>query len=187
MNFQDFSKQASSSLLWTGILFVIIGIMGLWQPAFLAIYIVYMIAFFFLFAGCESLYRGFKFSSVKGYHYGLAIFTGLIEVLLAIALIAFPMASEFAIFIYIGVFLVIKGIFVIINVLTHKKAFPALFNCSLGGGIIDLLFGIVLLVMPFFSNLFLIYVLAWYFLFCGINFIVNSITLKNDAKNDTTA
>lgn len=178
MDLGVFKKQAFASLFWSGIFFCIIGVLGLINPQFMAIYIVYMIAVFFFLAGFATLYMGFKFHKNPDFHSTLYIFMGLTQLLFAISLVAFPLKSQFLIFIYIAVFLLIKGIFILLNQMSHKHLFPVLSQCSLSTGLIDVLFGVTLLVMPFFSNMFLLMVLAWYFLFCGINFIASAFSLK---------
>lgn len=183
MELSSFKNQAFSSLFYNGIFGIIIGILGLINLDFMILYIVYMIAFFFLLSGFFTLYMGVKFSKKEGFHHGLYIFMGLTQLLLALSLIAFPLVSGYMVFVYIAVFLLIKGSFIIINIISHKKAFPVLASASLSTGIIDLLFGLVLIIMPFISTQFLLMVLAWYFIFSGVNSIASAFTLKKELKD----
>lgn len=180
--FQNFNQKVSTALIFTGILYSIIGILGLINPIAFSVYLIYILAFFFLVNGFNNFVKGIKFTDVPGFHWTLSIFLGAIEILLALSLFFTPFISQIYMIIYAGIFLIIKGIFILVNVISHKKLFPNLYSHNLGSGVIDLLFGILLLFLPIFSQQFLFLAVAWYILFCGINLIISSIALKKINK-----
>lgn len=176
--FQDFNHKVSTALIFTGILYSLIGIFGLINPVAFSMYLIYILAFFFLVNGFNNFVKGIKFINVPNFHWALSIFLGTIEILLALSLFFTPFISQIYMIIYAGVFLLIKGIFIIVNVVSHKKIFPNLYSHNLGSGIIDLLFGILLIFLPIFSQQFLFLAVSWYILFCGINLVISALALK---------
>ncbi|WP_418966243.1 DUF308 domain-containing protein, partial [Cetobacterium sp.] len=79
---------------------------------------------------------------------------------------------------YAGIFMIFKGIFIVLNILFNRKIFPSLVDFSLGSGVIDLLFGILLITLPFFSQQFIFLCIAWYILFSGANLILSAFYFK---------
>lgn len=177
-NFFDFNRKICSTIILLGILYSIIGIYGLINPMNFSLYVIYILAFLFLIGGFNNFVKGIKFTDVPGYHWGLSIFTGAVEILLALSLFFTPFVSQLYIIMYIGAFLIVKGIFIFINVLAHKKAFPGLYSYNIGSAIIDILFGILLMLLPVFSQQFLFLAIAWFILFSGINLITTGFMLR---------
>ncbi|MGL5664272.1 MAG: DUF308 domain-containing protein, partial [Cetobacterium sp.] len=74
----------------------------------------------------------------------------------------------------------LKGIFVVFNSLFHKNIFPGLSSVTFSSGLIDVLFGILLTVVPFISQQFIFLCIAWYILFSGINLVMISFSIKRN-------
>ncbi|MCQ8211110.1 DUF308 domain-containing protein [Cetobacterium somerae] len=175
---QEFNKKIFTYLLVTGILFSLVGIFGIFSPTIFSIYLVDILAAFFLVSGVKNFTKGFQFRKVPNFHWGLYIFIGVLEVIISISLFSTPFASQIYMIIYAGIFMVFKGIFIVLNILFNRKIFPSLVDFSLGSGIIDLLFGILLVALPFFSQQFIFLCIAWYILFSGANLILSAFYFK---------
>lgn len=180
LNFHDFGKKMRSLLLLTGGLYFIVGVLGLINPVLFSIYLVFILAIFFFINGVKNLTKGIKFRKVPDFHWGVFAFMGVIEILLAISLFTTPFSSQIFIIMYAGIFMIIKGIFIMVNLLTHKKLFTNLERYGVGSGVIDLLFGILLVMLPFFSQQFLFLAVSWYILFTGVNLIITGISLNKN-------
>ncbi|MEG0069336.1 HdeD family acid-resistance protein [Cetobacterium sp.] len=178
----EFNKKIFSYLLFTGILFSIVGIFGIFSPTIFSIYLVYILAAFFLVSGVKNFTKGFQFRKITNFHWGLYIFLGALEIIISLSLLATPFASQIYMIIYAGIFMIFKGIFILLNVLFNRKIFPSLVSFSLGSGIIDVLFGFLLVALPFFSQQFIFLCIAWYILFSGANLILSAFSFKSSNK-----
>lgn len=183
---QEFNKSAFSYLLYSGILFTIIGIFGVFSPAFFSIYLIYILAAFFLVSGIQNFTRGFQFRKVKDFHWGMHIFIGVLEIILSLSLFITPISDALFLIIYVGLFMAFKGIFVVLNLAFNRKLFPELINTSFGSGVIDLLFGILLVVIPLrypsLSLQFIFLCIAWYILFSGASLILGAFSFKRATR-----
>ena len=175
---QEFNKKVFTYLLVTGILFSIVGVFGIFSPTIFSVYLVDILAAFFLVSGVKNFTKGFQFRKVANFHWGLYIFIGALEIIISLSLFSTPFASQIYIIIYAGIFMIFKGIFIILNILFNRKIFPSLVDFSLGSGIIDTLFGILLVALPFFSQEFIALCIAWYILFSGANLILSAFYFK---------
>lgn len=175
---QEFNKKVFTYLLVTGILFSIVGVFGVFSPTIFSVYLVDILAAFFLVSGVKNFTKGFQFRKVANFHWGLYIFIGVLEIIISLSLFSTPFASQIYIIIYAGIFMIFKGIFIILNILFNRKIFPSLVDFSLGSGIIDTLFGILLVALPFFSQEFIALCIAWYILFSGANLILSAFYFK---------
>ncbi|MDX8335624.1 MULTISPECIES: HdeD family acid-resistance protein [Cetobacterium] len=175
---QEFNKKIFTYLLVTGILFSLVGIFGVFSPTIFSIYLVDILAAFFLVSGVKNFTKGFQFRKVPNFHWGLYIFIGVLEVVISLSLFSTPFSSQIFMIIYAGIFMIFKGIFIVLNILFNRKIFPSLVDFSLGSGIIDLLFGILLVALPFFSQQFIFLCIAWYILFSGANLILSAFYFK---------
>ncbi len=175
---QEFNKKIFTYLLVTGILFSLVGIFGVFSPTIFSIYLVDILAAFFLVSGVKNFTKGFQFRKVPNFHWGLYIFIGVLEVVISLSLFSTPFSSQIFMIIYAGIFMIFKGIFIVLNILFNRKIFPSLVDFSLGSGVIDLLFGILLVALPFFSQQFIFLCIAWYILFSGANLILSAFYFK---------
>ena len=175
---KEFNKKVFTYLLVTGILFSIVGVFGIFSPTIFSVYLVDILAAFFLVSGVKNFTKGFQFRKVANFHWVLYIFIGVLEIIISLSLFSTPFASQIYIIIYAGIFMIFKGIFIILNILFNRKIFPSLVDFSLGSGIIDTLFGILLVALPFFSQEFIALCIAWYILFSGANLILSAFYFK---------
>lgn len=175
---QEFNKKVFTYLLVTGILFSIVGVFGIFSPTIFSVYLVDILAAFFLVSGVKNFTKGFQFRKVANFHWGLYIFIGVLEIIISLSLFSTPFASQIYIIIYAGIFMIFKGIFIILNILFNRKIFPSLVDFSLGSGIINTLFGVLLVALPFFSQEFIALCIAWYILFSGANLILSAFYFK---------
>lgn len=179
---EEFNRKVFLYLLITGIIFSLIGILGIFSPTIFSIYVIYILAFFFLVNGVKNFTKGFQFKHITNFHWGLYILIGVLEIIIALSLLSAPFASQIYMIIYAGIFMLFKGIFIVVNVIFNRKVFPSLINFSLGSGIIDTLFGILLIVLPVFSQQFLFLCIAWYILFSGANLVLSAFSFKKSIK-----
>ncbi|MGL5744409.1 MAG: HdeD family acid-resistance protein [Cetobacterium sp.] len=175
---ENFDKKIFRYLLFTGILFTLVGIFGIFTPTTFSVYIVDILAAFFFVSGIKNFIKGFQFRKVPHFHWGLYIFIGVLEIVISISLFSQPFLSQLYMIIYAGIFMVFKGIFIFINTIFNRKTFPDSVKFSLNPGITDILFGILLVALPFISQRFITLCVAWYILFSGANLILSAFYFK---------
>ena len=65
---QEFNKKVFTYLLVTGILFSLVGIFGIFSPTIFSVYLVDILAAFFLVSGVKNFTKGFQFRKVPNFH-----------------------------------------------------------------------------------------------------------------------
>ncbi|WP_297407165.1 HdeD family acid-resistance protein [uncultured Cetobacterium sp.] len=179
---QTFNQKVFLYLLFTGILFTLVGVFGIFSPTLFSIYLLYIFSAFFFVSGIKNFTKGFQFNKIPTFHWGLYIFLGFLEIIISLSLLITPFISQLYLIIYAGIFILFKGIFIIINVIFNKKTFPTLVNFSLGSGIIDILFGSLMVALPIFTQQFIFLCISWYILFSGANLILSAYSFKESNK-----
>ncbi|MGL6065469.1 MAG: HdeD family acid-resistance protein [Cetobacterium sp.] len=174
----NFKKKVFRYLLLTGILFSFVGIFGIFSTSIFSIYIIDILSAFFFVSGIKNFIKGFQFRKVINFHWGLYIFIGVLEIVGAISLFSQPFNNQLYMIIYSGIFMTFKGILVFINTIFNHKIFPSSVNFSLNSGIINILFGGLLIGLPFLSQNFIFLCVAWYIFFSGANLILSAFYFK---------
>lgn len=177
----EFNKKIYYYLLITGLIFTFLGVYGVFNPLFFSTYFIYVLAFFFFTSGVKNFIKCFEHRNIKC-HIGYSILIGVLDIVIALSLISNPLGSQVSIAIYAGIFLTIKGIFIILNSISNKKLIPTLSNLSFGSGLIDIFFGILIIILPIFATSFISLCFAWYILFSGINLFAAAISFKQLQK-----
>ena len=169
--------QTCALPIW--IIFSIIGVFGIFSPFSFSIYLIEVLAAFLFINGIRNLAKGVELRENREVNSGLFIFLSILEIIASLSLMITPFSSQIFMIIYIGFIILAKGIFILVNSLFHKKAFPSLANLNFGNGVIDIIFGILLIGLPLLSQQFIFLCIAWYILFNGANLIITAFTLKN--------
>lgn len=178
----EFSKKIYYYLLVCGLIFTIIGLYGVFNPIGFSNYLVYILALFFFMSGIKNFTKGFEYRNVPNFHWGTYLFLGAIEIILSLSLFHNPFENQIAMIIYCGIFMIIKGLFIVLNSIFNRKLFPYMASMSLGTALIDIAFGTLLILLPFFAQQFFTLCIAWYVLFSGVNFIAAGISFKKAQK-----
>ncbi|MGL4977199.1 MAG: HdeD family acid-resistance protein [Cetobacterium sp.] len=174
----NFNKKIFRYLLITGVAFSLVGIFGIFSPKLFSIYLVDILAAFLFVSGVKNFIKGFQFRKVINFHWGLYIFIGVMEIVISLSLFSQPFINQFYMIIYAGIFLIFKGLFIFINTLFNRKLFPDSVKFTLNTGIIDILFGTLLVGIPFLSQIFISLCVAWYIFFSGSNLILSAFYFK---------
>lgn len=188
-DFLDLNNSLKS--LWKyylvfGILFLLLGAAALVKPGAFSISIIYVIGWFLMFAGFGNVFYAFAGRNNPALHWGTILFQGILELISAVIIILNPFYSIFFLVVYLGVFLIFRGFMLI-----FAKSSPLVEMTYLNGvrslivvnGILDILFGALALITPFFIEAVLVYTLAFYILFGGILLIVYGFQIKKTADH----
>lgn len=147
---QQFCSDVWWLVLLRGIILVIFGWLLLAKPGITVLLLVQFLGVYFFIDGIFNIYRSIRASKfVRGWGWG--IFTGILEILLAILIFSQPFMSTVvtvAFLVYLTAFLaIILGISgIITGILAHKDIKHEW--AMIIGGILAVIFGIILIMNP---------------------------------------
>ena len=114
-------------------------------------------------------------------YWWLALIKGILLILLAFFVFRHPVNALVGVAIYIGITLMLTGIVEIIGFIATKDIVPK-WGWGLVGGIMDLIFGIILLSNPVLSAATLPFIIGFLIIFYGIMTFANSFTEKRNGN-----
>lgn len=120
-------------------------------------------------------------SAVK--NWWLSLILGILFVGVAILMMFMPQSSYLALALLFSVCVFVAGIFEIIFSITNKDTLSG-WGWYLAGGIIDLLVGILLLVIPGLPEMMIPYLLAFWFMFRGFSAIGFAVDMQRLGSRD---
>ena len=182
-----FDLGGSLKKLWyyyliIGILLAITGLIGIFNPLGFSISLIYVLSWSFLLMGLLNIYYAYQGRKNKYLHWGIVLVSGIIDILAAFSIFYNPFESAVILLIYLGILMLFRGFSLIF---TRGKAvadeIPEVHNIRsilIMRGILDIIFGILLVVCPLLMGYILPIIIGFYLLFMGILFIIYSIQVK---------
>jgi uncharacterized membrane protein HdeD (DUF308 family) len=170
----EITLDRSLRLWWVfvlrGLLFIAVGAYLFMQPVSGLLALSFLFGLVILLAGIVELLRAYRDhgSGNRGWH----LFTGIIDVLIGLILMSHLAASLLVLRVIIGFYFLFKGI----TVLTYRKHISALWLVL--GGLIVLLFVILIWANPIFGAMTIIIWTALAFLVTGILNVMLGLRLK---------
>ena len=117
----------------------------------------------------------------------LVLLRGIAVLLLGLALLTNPAATVMILVQFLGAYWIVDGIFTLIQAIKGRKAAKN-WGWGLFVGILSVLAGIVIFSRPLASAIltvtFLVYLIAFWAMFFGINSIVTGIRLRKEVSNE---
>lgn len=114
-------------------------------------------------------------------YWWLALVKGILLILLAFFVFRHPVNALVGVAIYIAITLLLTGVIEIISSVAAKEFAPK-WGWGLVGGILDLIFGIILLSNPALSAATLPFVIGFWIIFYGVMTFANSFTEKRNGN-----
>ncbi|WP_297486933.1 DUF308 domain-containing protein [uncultured Cetobacterium sp.] len=170
-------KNLKHLFLTFGIIFILIGALGISNISFFSKYIEYIISGVLFVNGIYHLVYCLHKRKDPYFHIGLVLLEGLME-LISVGIILFnTFSSEFFFTSYIGALLCAKGL---ILVLGRDSKFTSWEDTDkktkvivIVKGLLHFLFGSLIIILPLVTNGAVYPVFGWYILFLGIHIISN--------------
>ena len=179
---KDSLKKIWYYYLIIGLLLAITGAMGIFTPVVFSISLIYILSYGFLLMGFLNVYYAFKGRHNKYFHWGLILFNGIIDILAAICIFLNPFQSVIVLLIYIGILIMFKGFSLIF---TKSKSFAneipethGLRALAVTRGILDVIFGVMIILCPLVLDFILPMIIGFYLLFAGLLMIIYSFQIK---------
>jgi uncharacterized membrane protein HdeD (DUF308 family) len=163
-------------LLFLGIVFLILGIIGLGRAFAVTMASVYFFGFLLLIGGVIQLVESFKCKGWKSFIWHLII--SIIYILVGIEIIAKPMVASSVLTLMLAVGIILVGIFRVIIAIQHR-GLPN-WGWPLFSGIVSILLGLVIAARWPFSGLFVIgIIVAIELIIHGWSYIFLALAVKN--------
>lgn len=178
-------KDLWGMVLLRGILMILLGIILLaWPMSSITTMIIFMGAWW-LVDGIATVFKSIKGrKEISGWGWG--IFTGILGIIAGIIVLSQPVlstiiTSTFIIW-FLGIAAIIYGISAIVTGIRVRKEMKGEWSMILGG-LLSIIFGIILLSSPFVSALTIIKIMGVVALIGGITIIIVAFSVRKKAKN----
>lgn len=174
------SKKLKTIFLILGVLYVIIGALGISNIKFFSNNIEYIISAILLLNGLNHIIYSFSERKNPYFHWGLVLIEGIIEMASVFVILFNTFTSPLFFTTYVGVLLCIKGLILILgrdgNITQWEDTKVSRKTFIIVKGLIYFLFGALIVTLPLLADKAVYVVFGWYILFLGIHYV----TLKND-------
>ncbi|WKZ30680.1 MAG: DUF308 domain-containing protein [Candidatus Dojkabacteria bacterium] len=173
-------KVTPGLLFFRGLLAVIFGMIVVAWPGISLATIVLLMGLFLLIDGIVGIVMGF-FSIGKDKHWYLMVLLGLLAVIGGVLVFNYTKVTFITVVTIFGAMTIASGIVDFINFFRFKKEVDNRFLLLLAG-VVNILFGTLLVVHPLVTSVAYMWVIGLTALFAGIFSIVASIKLKREVK-----
>lgn len=175
----DFSVDRKPRYWWVflirGILFILVGIYMISSPASSYAALGFMFGLIILLAGIAELLHVYRSNSAgnRGWH----LFLGIVDVLLGIILMGHIAASVTILRIIVGIWFLLRGF----SLLSFSRFTGKSWVITLGG-ILTIIFGVLILFNPVFGAMTIVLWTALAFIITGLFNVMLSFTLKRGLR-----
>ncbi len=164
-------------LLLRGILSILFGVFALAAPGSALLALVIVFAFYAVLDGITAIVLGLQHRSTES-HWGWHVVQGAISVVAGIVAFVWPGVTALAILFVIAFWSIASGAAVIAESLAMRKRGVGEWGWTLAGGVISVLFGIILLVQPGAGLLTLLWLVGTFSVVFGIIVVVWAFRLR---------
>ena len=182
------AAQAVKALWWLvlirGVLAVLFGLYALFSPAAALLALIFVYGFYAIFDGVAALVVGFRNRGTS--HWGWHVVQGVVSLVAGLIALFWPGPTIFALVIIIAVWSIVLGVTEIVEAFTARRHGSSSWVWLLVGGIVAILFGIVLIVSPTAGALTLLWLIGAFALVFGVVHVVWAFRLRRAAKAVST-
>jgi uncharacterized membrane protein HdeD (DUF308 family) len=178
-------KSAARTLWWLvlvrAILTIVFGVVALVSPGMALLALVWVIGFYYLLDGVTAI--GIAFRTRGEPHWGWTVVQGVISLLAGVAVLAWPGMTALVLLFLVAAWAVITGIGEIGEAFAARRLGMRAWVWTLVAGIINLLFGIVLVAWPASGILTLIWLVGFFALVGGIALLALAFRVRSVARD----
>ncbi len=165
-------------MLIRGILAIALGVMMIAWPEATVKVAIFLFGLYFILDGIASITMGIM-SGRAGEKWGWLVFVGVLDIGAGIVAFVWPGATALVLLYLIAFWSILAGGMAIFGSFSLKSAGARDWGWVLFGGIVSLIFGIILLIAPGHGILGLIWLVAIWAIVFGIVLIVNSFIVRS--------
>jgi uncharacterized membrane protein HdeD (DUF308 family) len=178
------ASRAVKALWWLvlirGVLAVVFGLYALFQPESALLALVFVYGFYAIMDGVAALAVGFRHRRTS--HWGWHVVQGVVSLLAGAVALFWPGPTILALVLIIGVWSIVLGATEIVEAFTARKHGSSSWVWLLVGGIVAVLFGVILIASPAAGALTLLWVIGLFSLVFGVVYVVWAFQLRRAAK-----
>jgi uncharacterized membrane protein HdeD (DUF308 family) len=167
-------------LLVRGILSILFGVFALAAPGSALLALVIVFGFYAVLDGITAIVLGLRHRGAES-HWGWHVVQGVISVVAGIVAFAWPGVTALAILFVIAFWSIVSGAAVIAESFAMRRRGVGEWGWTLAGGVVSVLFGIVLLIQPGAGLLTLLWLVGTFSVVFGIIVVVWAFRLRRAA------
>jgi uncharacterized membrane protein HdeD (DUF308 family) len=166
-------------ILLRGVLAVVFGLYAMIAPASALLALVFVYGFYAIMDGVAALALGVRHRRTS--HWGWHVVQGIVSLLAGLVALFWPGPTVLALVLIIGVWSIVRGGAEIVEAYTARRDGSSSWGWLLAGGVVGILFGIVLIAFPGVGALALLWIIGWFALVLGVVYIFGAIRLRRVA------
>jgi uncharacterized membrane protein HdeD (DUF308 family) len=177
-----YEPQAAVRGVWwlvliRGILAILFGLFALFAPGTALLALVFVFGAYAIIDGITAIIAGVRHRKGES-HWGWQVFQGVVSVIAGIIAFTWPGVTVLAILFVIAFWSIISGVAQIVESFTMRKRGLSSWGWTLAGGIVSVLFGIVLLAWPGTGLITLLWLVGVFAIVFGVIFVVWALRLR---------
>jgi uncharacterized membrane protein HdeD (DUF308 family) len=177
-----YEPQAAVRGVWwlvliRGILAILFGLFALFAPGTALLALVLVFGAYAIIDGITAIIAGIRHRKDES-HWGWQVFQGVVSLIAGIIAFVWPGVTVLAILFVIAFWSIIGGVAQIVESFTMRKRGLSSWGWTLAGGIVSVLFGIVLLAWPGAGLITLLWLVGVFALVFGVIFVVWALRLR---------
>lgn len=166
-------------VLLRGVLAVIFGLIALFAPASALLALVLVFGLYAIMDGVAALVVGFR--NRRGGHWGWHVVQGVVSLIAGLIAVLWPGPTVLALVLLVGFWSIALGIAQLVDALAARREGDA-WGWPLVGGVVSVVFGIVLVVSPGAGALALLWIIGLPTLVLGVVLVVWAFRLRGAAR-----
>jgi uncharacterized membrane protein HdeD (DUF308 family) len=178
-------KSVAKAVWWLvllrGILMAIFGIIALVSPGIALLTLIWVFGFYALLDGITAIIMGIRTRGEP--HWVWTIVQGVVSVLAGIVALVWPGVTAFALLFVVAFWAIMLGISEIIGAFTSRRQGSSAWGWTLAAGVLNVLFGIVLLIWPASGILTLVWLVGIFALLGGVTLVVLAFQVRSVARS----
>lgn len=169
-NVQSAAKAAWWILLIRGVLTAIFGLIALFSPGIALLTLVFVFGFYAILEGVTAVVLGIRARGTEA-HWVWAIVQGVISVIAGVIALVWPGLTALALLFVIAFWAIVLGISEVGHAFAERQAGVDPWGWTLAAGVLNVIFGIVLLVWPAPGILALVWLVGIFALVGGLTLV----------------
>jgi uncharacterized membrane protein HdeD (DUF308 family) len=163
-------------VLLRGVLAVVFGLYALFAPASALLALIFVFGFYAIIDGVTALAMGWRHR--RSSHWGWHVAQGVVSLIAGVIALVWPGPTVLALVLIIGIWSIVLGVTEIVEAFQARRSGASSWGWLVAGGIVAILFGIVLIVSPGAGALALLWIIGWFAVVFGIVYIVWAFRLR---------
>jgi uncharacterized membrane protein HdeD (DUF308 family) len=184
-NVKSVAKAVWWLVLLRGIFMVLFGIIALVSPGIALLTLIWVFGFYAILDGIAALVMGVRARGEP--HWVWTIVQGVISVLAGVIALIWPGVTALALLFVVAFWAILLGVGEIGGAFASRKRGSSSWGWTLATGILNILFGIVLLIWPASGILALVWLVGVFTLVGGVALIVLAFRVRSVAKSGLDA